>query len=86
MAPVQIQPHGSEDVTMAVSALVIVLAVISVALRFYIRIFTRTGLGADDWLILSAVIATLLTAALLLWGTIDPYGFCSKPTTFSYVV
>lgn len=68
MAPVQIQPHGNEDATMAVSAVVIVLAVISVALRFYTRIFTRSGLGADDWLILSAVVATLVTAALLLWG------------------
>lgn len=72
MAPVQIQAHGNEDATMAVSALVIVLAVLSVALRFYTRIFTRAGLGADDWLIMSAVVATLLTAALLLWGMNDP--------------
>ncbi|RYP79879.1 hypothetical protein DL769_002712 [Monosporascus sp. CRB-8-3] len=57
MAPVQIQSSWDEHATMAVSALVIVFAVISVALRFYPRISTRTGLGSDDWLILAAVIA-----------------------------
>lgn len=70
MTSVQVQHHVNEDVTMGVKALVIALAVISVALRFYTRIFTCAGLKADDWLILSAVVATLLTAVLLLWGTI----------------
>ncbi|KAL7622912.1 hypothetical protein AAE478_006591 [Parahypoxylon ruwenzoriense] len=69
MTSVQTQPHGDENATMGVSALVIVVAVISVALRFYTRVFTRAGLKADDWLILLAVVATLLTAVLLLWGT-----------------
>ncbi|XXG95567.1 hypothetical protein Hte_001832 [Hypoxylon texense] len=68
MASVQIQPHGNENATMGVSALAIALAVVSVALRFYTRVFTRAGLKADDWLILSAVVATLLTAVLLLWA------------------
>ena len=68
MAPVRIEPQGNEDVTLGVSALVVVLAVISVSLRIYTRVFTRTGLGPDDWLILAAVVATLMTAMLLLWG------------------
>lgn len=57
MALVQIQTNGDENTTMGVSAPVVVLAVLSVALRVYTRIFTRAGLKADDWLIISAVIA-----------------------------
>jgi hypothetical protein len=72
MAPVRARPNsGGGDETLGVSALVIVLAVISVALRFYTRIFTRQGLQLDDWLILAAVITTLVTAILLLWGKYD---------------
>ncbi|KAK7751439.1 hypothetical protein SLS62_006695 [Diatrype stigma] len=87
MVPVQIQPEGNGDATMAVSAVVIVLAVVSVVLRFYTRIFTHAGLGADDWLILAAVVATLLTAALLLWGNaVSPAGlWVSENTNPDYV-
>ncbi|KAI3316618.1 hypothetical protein HD806DRAFT_542042 [Xylariaceae sp. AK1471] len=70
MAPVQAGPESGSggDATLGVSVLVIVLVVVSVALRFYTRIFTRQGLRTDDWLILVAVITTLATAVLLLWG------------------
>lgn len=68
MAPIQAPSHKGGDATLAVSGLVIVLAVISVALRVYTRIFTKAGLKYDDWLILAAVVTTLITAALLLWG------------------
>lgn len=61
------------NATLGVSGLVIVLAVISVGLRFYTRVFTRAGLWWDDWLILAAVVAILATAALLLWGSLDRY-------------
>ncbi|OTA95111.1 hypothetical protein M434DRAFT_29146 [Hypoxylon sp. CO27-5] len=71
MITVQIQ--DDESGSRGASALVIILCVISVALRFYTRTFTRAGLKADDWLILVAVVGTLLTAALLIWGnTIYP--------------
>ena len=52
--------------TTAVGALVIVLAVMSVALRFYTRYFTRAGFGWDDWFILLALIATIVTDVLVL--------------------
>lgn len=68
MAPAETHSTSGGDATLGVSGLVIALAVISVALRFYTRSFTRQGLRWDDWLILAAVIATLATAALLLWG------------------
>ena len=58
----------SNTATTVVSGIVIVLAVVFVALRFYVRIFTRAGLKWDDWLILFAVVSTVLTAVLLLWG------------------
>jgi len=56
--------------TTAVGALVIVLAVLSVALRFYTRHFTRAGFGWDDWLILLALIATIATDVLALYGSL----------------
>lgn len=68
---------GSNDAeqtsTFAVGGFVVVLAIISVVLRIYVRITTRVGLGWDDWFILASVVLTLLTAALLLWGkTLSP--------------
>jgi hypothetical protein len=40
----------------------------SCALRFYVRVFTKAGLGSDDWLILAAAVAGVATAALYLCG------------------
>jgi type IV secretory pathway TrbD component len=54
--------------TTAVGALVIVLAIISVALRFYTRHYTRAGFGWDDWLVLLALIATIATDVMVLYG------------------
>ena len=68
MAPIQPPSNKSGDITLAVSGIVIALAVISVALRFYTRILTKSGLKSDDWWLFAAVVATLITAALLLWG------------------
>ncbi|KAI0531613.1 hypothetical protein GGR58DRAFT_493084 [Xylaria digitata] len=68
MATTQSQSGSDGDATLGVSGLVITLAVMFVALRFYTRIFTRQGLRWDDWLILIAVITTLVTAALLSHG------------------
>ncbi|OTA60285.1 hypothetical protein K449DRAFT_313815, partial [Hypoxylon sp. EC38] len=56
------------NTSMSVSIILIALNVLSVALRFYTRIFTRAGLKADDWLILVAFIGGLLTGILLIWG------------------
>ncbi|KAI5859856.1 hypothetical protein GGS23DRAFT_264360 [Durotheca rogersii] len=70
-------PPGDHGVgsTMIVSGFVIALAVISVALRFYTRIFTRVGLGPDDWFILISVLATLAVGGLILWGnSVTPDG------------
>jgi hypothetical protein len=69
MAPTQEHSGSEQNATLGVSGVVIGFAVVSVALRFYTRIFTKAGLKADDWFIMAAVIATLTTAALLLWGT-----------------
>ncbi|KAI1412934.1 hypothetical protein F5Y13DRAFT_189735 [Hypoxylon sp. FL1857] len=63
-----VQLHSKRNATMGVCVLVVVLPVISIALRFYTRIFTRAGLKADDWLILIAVVGTLLCVVLLAWG------------------
>ncbi|KAI0108796.1 hypothetical protein F4776DRAFT_657370 [Hypoxylon sp. NC0597] len=73
-------PQASSDdveslTTMVVSAVVIVLAIACVGLRFYTRVFTKAGLGYDDWLILIGVAMTMVLMVLLLSGTIiDPNG------------
>ncbi|KAF2236875.1 hypothetical protein EV356DRAFT_530764 [Viridothelium virens] len=61
--------------TIAISGLVIALAILFVALRFYIRISTKAGLGWDDFLLLAAVASTILTAVLVLWASaVNPHG------------
>lgn len=67
--PREQQSSGESDATLAVSGLVIALAAVSVGLRFYTRIFTKSGLKADDWSIFAAVVFTLATAAVTLAGT-----------------
>ena len=62
---------GSSTTTLAASGLLIGLAVITVAFRFYVRRSTKAGLKWDDWLTLAAVIITLVTAGLLVWGMFE---------------
>ena len=54
--------------TFAVGGLVVALAILSVALRFYTRLITKAGLWWDDWFALAAVLAAVLTAVPLIWG------------------
>jgi uncharacterized membrane protein len=56
------------NTTTAVGVLVIVLAVIAVALRYYTRYSTKAGLKWDDWLIMIALLATIATDILVLIG------------------
>ena len=60
--------NGDDTATIVIGGLIVGLASISVALRFYTRIFTKAGLEWDDWLILTALVLALLTAVLLVWG------------------
>ncbi|KAI1412527.1 hypothetical protein F5Y13DRAFT_199776 [Hypoxylon sp. FL1857] len=63
------------DTTTAVGAVVAVLAVLCVALRFYARYYTKSGYGWDDWLILLALVAIIVTDILVLWAAgVDPNG------------
>ena len=59
---------GDGAATYAVEGLVIGLAIVSVAFRFYARTFTKAGLWWDNWLILASVLTTVLTVILLIWG------------------
>ena len=56
--------------TIVASAVVIGLATICVALRFYARVHTKAGVAWDDWCILIGLLTTLLSGALLLWGVL----------------
>lgn len=65
----QDSPHSENSNTTSttvVGALVIILAVVSVAARFWTRHFTRAGYGWDDHLILLALVATIVTDILVL--------------------
>lgn len=46
------------DVVIGTGLTFTVLAVLAVALRFYARTRTKTGLGWDDWTMLLAVVST----------------------------
>lgn len=58
------------SVTTVISCIGIGLAVISVALRFYIRLRIKAGIGWDDWWILIGLLMSCLTIALLFWGAL----------------
>ncbi|GAW10787.1 hypothetical protein ANO14919_001220 [Xylariales sp. No.14919] len=88
MASAAAQPESVGEATLAVSGFVIALAVISVGLRFYARVYTRQGLRADDWLILAAVVTTIVNSALLLWGnSVAPKGlWASQNSDAGYIL
>ncbi|KAI1115974.1 hypothetical protein F5Y14DRAFT_449467 [Nemania sp. NC0429] len=74
MEPVEFD-DSIQDTTTIVGAIVIVIAVTCVALRFYTRRITRAGLGWDDWLVLLALVITIVSAILLfVASSIDPNG------------
>jgi hypothetical protein len=59
----------------AAGGVVIPLAIIFVALRFYTRFITKAGLSWDDWLILVSVIFMAVTAIILIYANaIDSNG------------
>lgn len=60
--------NSNETITTAVGATMIVLSVISVALRFYTRISLKTGFGWDDWFILISLSSLLAAGVCVLVG------------------
>lgn len=61
---------AQSDTTTAVSAAVVGVSVLAVAMRFYTRYCMKTGLWWDDWLALAAVIAAVAAGAFVLAGTL----------------
>jgi len=80
---------SSTQRTTTASAVVAVLSVIAVALRFFTRRLTRAGIAGDDWWILGGVISFLLVGGLILYGVkSDPNGgdlIDRDSPTFDYV-
>ncbi|KAI1441383.1 hypothetical protein F5Y02DRAFT_297316 [Annulohypoxylon stygium] len=74
MASAPVPSGGLVTTTLAICGLVIILAIIFVGLRFYVRAFTRAGFGYDDWFILLGVITTLIITVVLVGNTINPNG------------
>ncbi|MCJ1443806.1 MAG: hypothetical protein MMC23_004306 [Stictis urceolatum] len=87
MATITPPSDGESTSTIAISGLVIVLAVIFTALRFYVRATTKAGLGWDDWLILCSVVVTIITAVLVLVASaVNPHGtWIAEATDPEYV-
>ncbi|KAI1458866.1 hypothetical protein F4805DRAFT_105602 [Annulohypoxylon moriforme] len=82
MSSISSASDEADTATLVVSFLVIILAVVSGALRFYTRIFTKAGLGPDDWMMTSAMILAIIAATLLIWGNvINPDGIAVSNST-----
>lgn len=62
-------PSAQARATTTASTIVSVLAVISVALRFWTRRIIKAGYKADDWWILVGLVFMLSTGGVLLYGT-----------------
>ncbi|KAI5921861.1 hypothetical protein F4810DRAFT_314295 [Camillea tinctor] len=76
MAPIQIPPRSrGDDASIVIGGVCIALAILFTALRFYTRVFTKAGLGSDDWFIFTAVIINTIGSCLILYGNIiNPNG------------
>lgn len=48
--------YVNEASVIATSVIFIVLGIVAVALRFFVRRHRKTALGADDWLIVVALV------------------------------
>ncbi|KAI0433753.1 hypothetical protein F5Y09DRAFT_43329 [Xylaria sp. FL1042] len=63
------------ETTIIVGAIVAVLALIAVLLRFYVRYYRRSGFSWDDWFILLSILNVIAIDAADLYATsIDPNG------------
>jgi hypothetical protein len=61
---------STEEAAQVAGILLIVIDIITVAGRFYSRWITKLGFKWDDWTILIALLAGILTGILTLWGTL----------------
>ncbi|KAI0544355.1 hypothetical protein F4679DRAFT_565334 [Xylaria curta] len=63
-------------ITLVPSILLVALGILSVALRFYTRIFSRQRIKWDDWLLVLALIAEIVAIVIAAIGAVgDPNGF-----------
>jgi hypothetical protein len=62
-------PDTGVDVTTAVGAPVAILALIAVVCRFWTRHSTKAGFRWDDWMVVLALLGTIATDILVLWGS-----------------
>lgn len=69
MAESNASAKAQSDTTTAVSAAMIGVSVLAVAMRFYTRYCMKTGLWWDDWLALAAVVSAVAAGAFVLAGT-----------------
>lgn len=70
MAESNASAKAQSDTTTAVSAAMIGISVIAVAMRFYTRYCLKTGLWWDDWLALAALVSAVAAGAFVLAGTL----------------
>lgn len=87
----QIVAMSNVDPATVAGAILIVLDILTVASRFYLRWFIKAGFGWDDWIILIAILSGILPGALTIWGAFSTsslhspahpvgLGFVSLPT------
>lgn len=56
--------------TIIVSTIILFIAWIAVALRFYVRWITKVGIASDDWWILVGILLAFITGTTYLYGTV----------------
>ncbi|KAI1178908.1 hypothetical protein F4777DRAFT_40152 [Nemania sp. FL0916] len=62
---------GETETTIIVGAIVAVLAIIAVVLRFYVRYYKQSGVSWDDWFILLSIISVIVIDSVDIYATMS---------------
>lgn len=76
-----------DDIILIIGVVLGILAIIAVAARFYARYLKKAGVRWDDWLILVAIAAMIITDALAVYGSSPDLQsqFCAGDTLISCI-
>ncbi|CAI6231432.1 unnamed protein product [Periconia digitata] len=72
-APNYVNPETRRPLVLATAIPLLCLVAIAISVRFYSRIFIVRALGADDWVMLFAAIASMSTSAMMCVATEEPF-------------
>lgn len=67
---------SNEDASTVAGIILIVLDIVTVASRFYLRWFTKAGFRWDDWTILIALLTSLIPGILTIYDISFIFSLC----------